>query len=89
MMPKSVKRFSDDIMLYLFDLEPDSDFGSTRSDHPALGLGGGDLSQNREKENPSLHGKWVFPFSRPHQSLRKTMRPSQPVSIASDTANAP
>ncbi|TIW43556.1 MAG: hypothetical protein E5V61_20210, partial [Mesorhizobium sp.] len=25
MMPKSVKRFSDDIMLYLFDLEPDSD----------------------------------------------------------------
>jgi len=22
MMPKSVKRFSDDIMLYLFDLEP-------------------------------------------------------------------
>jgi hypothetical protein len=29
MMPKSVKRFPDDIMLYLFDLEPDSDFGST------------------------------------------------------------
>jgi hypothetical protein len=29
MMPKSVKRFSDDIMLYLFDLEPDSDFRST------------------------------------------------------------
>ncbi|PDQ17635.1 hypothetical protein CN311_29005 [Mesorhizobium sanjuanii] len=28
MMPKSVKRFSDDIMLYLFDLEPD-DFRST------------------------------------------------------------
>ncbi|WP_210164281.1 hypothetical protein [Mesorhizobium sp. LSJC268A00] len=27
MMPKSVKRFSDDIMLYLFDLEPDSDSG--------------------------------------------------------------
>jgi len=27
MMPKSVKRFSDDIMLYLFDLEPD-DFRS-------------------------------------------------------------
>jgi len=26
MMPKSVKRFSDDIMLYLFDLEADSDF---------------------------------------------------------------
>jgi len=23
MMPKSVKRFSDDIMLHLFDLEPD------------------------------------------------------------------
>jgi hypothetical protein len=30
MMPKSVKRFSDDIMLYLFDLETDSDFRSTR-----------------------------------------------------------
>ncbi len=30
MMPKSVKRFSDDIMLYLFDLEADSDFGSIR-----------------------------------------------------------
>jgi len=30
MMPKNVKRFSDDIMLYLFDLEPDSDFRSTR-----------------------------------------------------------
>ncbi|ESY24281.1 hypothetical protein X744_00245 [Mesorhizobium sp. LNJC372A00] len=30
MMPKSVKRFSDDIMLYLFDLEPDSDFRSIR-----------------------------------------------------------
>ena len=28
MMPKSVKRFSDDIMLYLFDLEADSDFRS-------------------------------------------------------------
>ncbi|TIN90524.1 MAG: hypothetical protein E5Y06_32375 [Mesorhizobium sp.] len=28
-MPKSVKRFSDDIKLYLFDLEPDSDFRST------------------------------------------------------------
>jgi len=28
MMPKSVKRLSDDIMLYLFDLEPDSDFRS-------------------------------------------------------------
>jgi len=30
MMPKSVKRFSDDIMLYLLDLEPDSDFRSIR-----------------------------------------------------------
>ena len=30
MMPKSVERFSDDIMLYLFNLEPDSDFGSSR-----------------------------------------------------------
>ncbi len=29
MMPKSVKRFSVDIMLYLFDLEPD-DFRSNR-----------------------------------------------------------
>jgi len=29
MMPKSVKRFSDDIMLYLFDLELD-DFWSIR-----------------------------------------------------------
>ncbi len=28
MMSKSVKRFSDDIMLYLFDLEPD-DFRSS------------------------------------------------------------
>jgi len=27
MMPKSVERFSDDIMLYLLDLEPDSDSG--------------------------------------------------------------
>ena len=26
MMPKSVKRLSDDIMLYLFELEADSDF---------------------------------------------------------------
>jgi hypothetical protein len=25
MMPKSVKRFSDDIMLYLLDLEPELD----------------------------------------------------------------
>ncbi|ESY43190.1 hypothetical protein X746_22930 [Mesorhizobium sp. LNJC380A00] len=32
MMPKSVKRFSDDITLYLFDLEPDSDFRSIRSE---------------------------------------------------------
>jgi len=30
MMPKSVKRFSDDIMLYLFDLETDSDFRLNR-----------------------------------------------------------
>jgi uncharacterized protein YndB with AHSA1/START domain len=30
MMPKSAKRFSGDIMLYLFDLEPDSDFRSIR-----------------------------------------------------------
>jgi hypothetical protein len=30
MMPKSVKRFSDDIMLYLFSLDTDSDFGSIR-----------------------------------------------------------
>ncbi|ESX07171.1 hypothetical protein X769_05205 [Mesorhizobium sp. LSJC268A00] len=30
MMPKSVKRFSDDIMLYLFDLEAHSDFRSNR-----------------------------------------------------------
>jgi len=29
-MPKGVKRFSDDIMLYLLDLEPDSDFRSVR-----------------------------------------------------------
>ncbi|TPI35951.1 hypothetical protein FJW07_22270 [Mesorhizobium sp. B3-1-9] len=29
-MPKSVKRLSDDIMLYLFDLETDSDFRSNR-----------------------------------------------------------
>jgi len=33
MMPKSVKRFSDDIMLNLFDLETDSDF---RSDRPEI-----------------------------------------------------
>ncbi|ESX46067.1 hypothetical protein X762_23575 [Mesorhizobium sp. LSHC426A00] len=32
MMPKSVKRFSDDIMLYLFDLEGDSDLRSNRPD---------------------------------------------------------
>jgi len=31
-MPKSAKRFSDDIMLYLFDLEPDSDLRSMRSE---------------------------------------------------------
>jgi len=30
MMPKSLKRFSDDIMLYPFDLEADSDFRSNR-----------------------------------------------------------
>jgi len=30
MMPKRVKRFSDDIMLYPFDLEADSDFRSIR-----------------------------------------------------------
>jgi len=29
-MPKSVKRFSGDIMLYLFDLEAVSDFRSIR-----------------------------------------------------------
>lgn len=30
MMPKSVERLSDDIMLFLIDLEPDSDLRSTR-----------------------------------------------------------
>jgi len=30
MMPKNVKRFSDGIMLYLFDLETNSDFRSIR-----------------------------------------------------------
>jgi hypothetical protein len=30
MMPESGERFSDDIMLYLFDLELDSDFRSNR-----------------------------------------------------------
>jgi len=30
MMPKSVKRFSNDIMLDLFDLKADSDFSSNR-----------------------------------------------------------
>jgi len=30
MMPKSAKRFSGDIVLYLFDLEADSDFRSNR-----------------------------------------------------------
>ena len=30
MIPKSGNRFSDDITLYLFGLEPDSDFRSTR-----------------------------------------------------------
>lgn len=30
MAPKSWDRFSDDIMPYLLDLEPDSDFRSTR-----------------------------------------------------------
>jgi len=30
MMPKNVKRFSDGIMVYLFDLETDSDFRSIR-----------------------------------------------------------
>lgn len=29
-MPKNVKQFSDDMMLYLFDLEANSDFRSTR-----------------------------------------------------------
>jgi len=29
MMPESVQRFSDDIMLYLFDLETDSDSDRT------------------------------------------------------------
>jgi len=29
-MPKSLKRLSDDIMLYFFDLEADSDFRSNR-----------------------------------------------------------
>ncbi|TPM19959.1 hypothetical protein FJ958_27035 [Mesorhizobium sp. B2-3-5] len=37
MMPKSVKRFSDDIMLYLFDLETDSDFRSIRPEIIRLG----------------------------------------------------
>jgi len=38
MMPKSVYRLSDDIMLYLFDLEADSDFRSSRAwNHPTLG----------------------------------------------------
>ncbi|ESY73393.1 hypothetical protein X740_32535 [Mesorhizobium sp. LNHC221B00] len=30
MVPKNVKRFSDDMMLYLFDLEANSDFRSNR-----------------------------------------------------------
>jgi len=30
MTPKSVERFSDDIMLHLFELEADSDFKSVR-----------------------------------------------------------
>jgi hypothetical protein len=30
MMPKNGTRFSDDIMLHFFDLEPDSDFRSIR-----------------------------------------------------------
>jgi hypothetical protein len=30
MMPKSVKRFSGGVMLYLFELETDSDFRSNR-----------------------------------------------------------
>lgn len=29
-MPKNVKQFSDDMMLYPFDLEANSDFRSTR-----------------------------------------------------------
>jgi len=33
MMPKSVKRFSDDIMLHFFDLETDSD---SRSERPEI-----------------------------------------------------
>jgi hypothetical protein len=32
MVPKSAERFSGDIMLYLFDLEPDSDFRLNRSE---------------------------------------------------------
>jgi len=36
MMPKSVKRFSDDIMLYLLDLEADSDFRSIRPENIRL-----------------------------------------------------
>jgi hypothetical protein len=32
MMPKNVERFSDDILPYFFDFEPDSDFGSARSE---------------------------------------------------------
>jgi hypothetical protein len=40
MMPKSVKRFSDDIMLYLFDLETDSDFRSNRPEIIRLSVSG-------------------------------------------------
>ncbi|ESX88704.1 hypothetical protein X755_12960 [Mesorhizobium sp. LNJC405B00] len=36
MMPKSVKRFSEDIMLYPFDLEPDG-FGTKETISPPSG----------------------------------------------------
>ncbi|AZO70887.1 MAG: hypothetical protein EOQ32_29460 [Mesorhizobium sp.] len=36
MMPKSVERFSDDIMLYFFDLGTDSDFRSNRPENIRL-----------------------------------------------------
>ncbi|TIV99666.1 MAG: hypothetical protein E5V85_06860 [Mesorhizobium sp.] len=55
-MPKSVERFSDDIMLCLFDLEPDSGFRSTRSEiirHQSMNP----KSENRFSEKIMLQQK--------------------------------
>ena len=56
-MPKSVKRFSDDIMLYFFDLDPDSDFWPARPKIIRIWAGSTELkllSWNISRNSPGM-----------------------------------